>query len=370
MSGDRPDARAPHWDASERAWRITRYRDAAFLLKSDDVAIVEASAELAKLSARGGGAFPNLILLLGTSHPFQNGQAHDASRAMLKGMMAGLQRRWTAERIGSATAALLAEAGTEFDAVAGLAKRLPEIIVADALAMAESDVRRCAVLTRRVTEIWHRNALPLRELRTLEAQAAELTAALTGLFGEERRADFARLALVTMAGTDTTAGLIASALHMLVTQPALQQWLRDAPAGISGFVDEVLRYRPPLRRLLGRRTMKEVMLSDAVLPAGAFLIIDIESANFDAALFAKPQEFDPARAGPPPLSFGAGAHACVGAALARMEAKVAIEQLVGDFVIHPAGDAVRGANPDWYDFKRLPIRLERRGTLAKPAPLA
>ena len=119
---------------------------------------------------------------------------------------------------------------------------------------------------------------------------------------------------------------------------------------------------PPLRRIVGRTMLREIALPDAVLPRGAILLIDLERAHRDADVFAEPERFDPGRKGPPPLAFGFGAHACIGAALARLEAKVLIERLARDFTVHPAGDAVRGTSPDWHEFLRLPIRLELRSS--------
>src|SRR6185312_5755164 len=121
-----------------------------------------------------------------------------------------------------------------------------------------------------------------------------------------------------------------------------------------------LRFRPPLRRLVGRRTLAEVRLAGGEIPAGRNLIIDLDSAHRDPEAYPDPDRFDMERAGAPVLAFGFGVHSCVGAALARMEARVLIEQLVADLVIHHAGDAARGDSPDWNDFMSLPLRLERR----------
>jgi len=350
----------PRWQDKERAWLITRYADVALLLKSEAVGLVEVARELEKLSARlGGDALASLILLLGTSHPFQNAPAHEATRAVLKEMMARVTRRWTPQAMARLVGDMLIPLmSAPFDAVPAVAAALPATIIADTLGLSIDQVRLCGALTRDISTIWHQDVTPLRTLRTMEERAARVIELLheTG----QRRETFARLAFLTMAGVDTTSGLIGNALDILAADPALQARLNAEPARISGFVNETLRFRPPLRRLVGRRTLAEVRLAGGEIPAGRNLIIDLDSAHRDPEAYPDPDRFDMERAGAPVLAFGFGVHSCVGAALARMEARVLIEQLVADLVIHHAGDAARGDSPDWNDFMSLPLRLERR----------
>jgi cytochrome P450 len=349
----------PRWIESERIWAITRYRDAAFLLKSDDVVLVDVVGRLSRISDRLGGAFPNLLLLLGTSHPFQNGAAHDAARAALKEMMGAMLRRWTDDAIGASASELLAPFadGAPFDAAKEIATALPAGILAGMLGIDAVEIETLGELSRTISTIWHRDTLPLKELRAMEVAAERAVALLRETLGSGRSAEFARVAFLTMAGVDATAGLLGSAIHLLSLRPDLQQRLRTDPSLIPDAAGETLRMWPPLRRIVGRTTLREIVLPDAVLPRGAILVIDLERAHRDGDVFAEPERFDLGRRGPPPLAFGFGAHACVGAALARLEAKVLIERLVRDYVVRPAGEAVRGTSADWHEFLRLPIRL-------------
>ncbi|HWA91126.1 MAG TPA: cytochrome P450 [Rhizomicrobium sp.] len=345
----------------ERGWHIARYADAAVLLKSDAVAMIEIARRLEKLSARmGGDGFANLILLLGSSHPFQNPPAHDATRAVLRETMAELARRWTAETVAALVRDLLKphSGGEPFDAVKGLAQPLPSRVVAGTLGLEADRVLECGALAREVSAIWHRDVLPLRVLAAMEEQASRIVALLQA--SGKRRDEFARLAFLTMAGVDTTAGLLGNAIAILAGDPALQQRLRDDPARIPGFVNETLRVRPPLRRLVGRRTCAPVRLSDCEIPEGALIEIDLDSVHRDPDAYPDPDRFDIARGGPPTLAFGFGAHTCVGAPLARLEARILIEQLLTACTVRPAGAAVRGGTADWNEFHSLPIRLERR----------
>lgn len=365
----------PRWLDKERAWLVTRYADVALLLKSESVGLVEVARDLRKLSARmGGDAFSNLILLLGTSHPFQNAPAHDGTRAALREMMAETSRRWTAATIAALVRDMLAPlaGGAPFDAVHAIAARLPSTILADTLRLSVEQVQLCGTLSREISAIWHQDVAPLRKLRTMEDQARGIVDVLQTSHGGERRDEFARRAFLTMAGVDTTAGLLGSAMEILASQPALQARLRAEPGRIAGFVNETLRWRPPLRRIVGRRTSEAVRLSDCEIPGGALLTIDLDGAHRDSQAYPDPDRFDIDRAGPPNLAFGFGAHTCVGAALARLEARVLIEQLLADTVVRAAGDAVRGESPDWNDFVSLPIRLEHlpEESLAKLGPVA
>ena len=131
------------------------------------------------------------------------------------------------------------------------------------------------------------------------------------------------------AGGESTASLIGSAAWILTTHPDVQQQLRDQSDLLGAFLEEVLRYEPPFRghyrhvvndtELVRRRTARPV--SRLLLLWGA--------ANRDPSHFDDPGQFELDRpAGKSHISFGKGIHFCVGAALARLEARVVIGQLL------------------------------------------
>jgi hypothetical protein len=322
-------AQPPRWDSEERAWRITAYSDASTLLKSEHVSLVDIE-KISKISERMNGAFKNTVLLLGTSYPLQNPPAHGPIRVWLKDILSAISRRWTTDRVDELAVQLLAAAvDTEcVDAISLLAKPLPATIIGDALGLRVEDVYRSSELGQDIVSIWSRNMLPLRELAATEKSATTIVQLLAARWGDDRRAEFAGLAFLTLAGVLTSSSLLGSAIHQLSLAPELQDRLRKNPALVHGFINETLRCRPPARRILGYRTERELTLSAVTIPHGASLIIDIESAHRDPEAYPDPERFDPAREGPPSLAFGVGAHACVGAALARLEAKVLIERLL------------------------------------------
>jgi cytochrome P450 len=130
------------------------------------------------------------------------------------------------------------------------------------------------------------------------------------------------------AGQDTTSRLIAMGVKILAEEPELQQRLRKAPERIVDFIEEVLRYDPPVKvnyRLARRKTT----LGGVEVPPGTIFTVCLTAANNDPAHFENPEQFDIDR---PRLqdhmAFGRGTHACLGAPLGRLEARVAIERLL------------------------------------------
>lgn len=130
------------------------------------------------------------------------------------------------------------------------------------------------------------------------------------------------------AGGESTASLIGSAAHVLATRPDVQRRVRDDQELLGGFLEEVLRYEPPFRGHY-RHVVRDTTLSGVHLEAGSRLVLLWGAANRDPAHFEAPDEFRlerPKSHGH--ISFGKGAHFCVGAALARLEAKIVIGQLL------------------------------------------
>jgi cytochrome P450 len=130
------------------------------------------------------------------------------------------------------------------------------------------------------------------------------------------------------AGGESTASLIGSAAHLLATRPDVQRQLRADPDLLGVFLEEVLRYEPPFRGHY-RHVRNDTELSGVALAAGSRLILLWGAANRDGTHFARPDEFRLDRSdGKGHISFGKGAHFCVGAALARLEARIVIGRLL------------------------------------------
>lgn len=133
--------------------------------------------------------------------------------------------------------------------------------------------------------------------------------------------------LLLIAGHITTTALLGNAILCLDEHPAAAEELRADPTKLPAAIEEVLRYRAPFPRL-ARRTTTEVELGGKRIPADALLLLWVASANRDSAQFADPDRFDIHRMPNHHLSFGYGIHFCLGAPLARLEARVALEILL------------------------------------------
>ena len=130
------------------------------------------------------------------------------------------------------------------------------------------------------------------------------------------------------AGGESTASLIGSAAHVLAGRPDIQQRVRENPELLGAFLEEVLRYEPPFRGHY-RHVVNDTTLCGVDLEEGSRLVLLWGAANRDPSHFNDPNTFRLDRAGRKGhISFGKGAHFCVGAALARLEARVVIGQLL------------------------------------------
>jgi cytochrome P450 len=177
--------------------------------------------------------------------------------------------------------------------------------------------------------------------------------------------DGAAFALMVLlgAGGETTTSLIGNAVRILAERTELQEELRDAPGRIAAFVEEVLRFESPFR-FHPRTATRSTNLGGVTIPERAMVALLWGSANRDEAVFAAPDEV---RLDRPStrlhLGFGRGIHHCVGAALARLEARVVLTELLARttrFVLDPDGE------PRWTDslwirrHEQLPLVWECR----------
>ena len=132
--------------------------------------------------------------------------------------------------------------------------------------------------------------------------------------------------LLIVGGQETTTNLINNAILCFVEHPNELARLRAKPELLPSAIEEVLRYRSPVQWVM-RTPRRDIELHGQTIPAGKLVLAVIGSANRDPNFFKDAERFDITRDPNPHIAFGHGIHACLGAALARMESRVAIEEM-------------------------------------------
>jgi cytochrome P450 len=132
--------------------------------------------------------------------------------------------------------------------------------------------------------------------------------------------------LLLVAGNETTTNLIGNAMKTLLRHPDQLEQVAREPSRIPAMLEEVLRYESPLQGL-ARLLLRDAEIAGTKLPAGALVTALFASGNRDEHQFADPERFDIDRNPQGHLGFGQGVHFCLGASLARLEARVAFEAL-------------------------------------------
>lgn len=133
--------------------------------------------------------------------------------------------------------------------------------------------------------------------------------------------------LLLIAGNETTTNLISNAAVLLDRFPEQRARLLSGEVPIPAAVEEFLRYDTPVQGL-DRTLTEDVRFGDLRVPKGDRVFLMLAAANRDSKVFPEPDRFDVGRQPNPHLGFGFGAHFCLGASLARMEARVAWEELL------------------------------------------
>jgi len=263
-----------------------------------------------------------------------------------------LLREFVAERVER-----LREQG-EGDVVETLLKPLPSLVVAHFLGVPRED--------RELFDRWS-NAIVAANAEGDVLSAAQAVGEMMGYFAgliEKRKTDpgediisalvHGRLntgeevspakilgmgfTMVT-GGNDTTTGLLGGALELLTEHPDQRARLRDDPALLKNAVDEFLRLTSPVQGL-ARMTTRDVEIEGKIIPEGRKVMLLYGSANRDEREFGPDAaEFDVTRKIRRIMSFGYGPHHCIGAAIARLQARVALEELLSrcpDFTVDAA----------------------------------
>ena len=170
--------------------------------------------------------------------------------------------------------------------------------------------------------------------------------------------EFASLFIqITVAGNETTRGLISSGMHELIRKPELYRQLEANPEQLPTAIEEMLRWTCPLH-YFRRTATRDTEIRGQSIREGDRVVMLYSSANFDEEVFEQPMSFDIRRDPNPHLAFGHGIHLCLGANLARLEARVFFEEFFRHFSgIEETGEPVFIRSNSIHGFKQMPVRL-------------
>jgi cytochrome P450 len=167
--------------------------------------------------------------------------------------------------------------------------------------------------------------------------------------------------LLLIAGNETTTNLIGNILNILVERPALWQQLRSDRSLVETVIEETLRYESPVQRL-SRKTTRNVQISGVNIPEGDLVRVYFGAANRDQKAFPNPNEFRLDRDLRNHVAFGMGIHYCLGAPLARAEAKVTLNRLLDRFSGIECGTAPgvrQTVSTALFGFQYLPLAFKQ-----------
>jgi cytochrome P450 len=167
---------------------------------------------------------------------------------------------------------------------------------------------------------------------------------------------FANCVLLMIAGHETTTNLIGNGVLALLRNPSQQEILRNNPELIVSAVEEMLRYDSPVQKM-GRIARADILIAGLEIKQGELVCFGFGAGNRDPEQFASPQQLDITRQPNRHLAFGHGLHYCVGAALARLEGQIVINQILSSL----PGIHLEHENLEWHrnftlrGLKSLPV---------------
>ncbi|MGH2458822.1 MAG: cytochrome P450 [Chloroflexota bacterium] len=362
-------------DPKTGIWNVFRYQDVATVLADHRTFSSDFREVLPNLATFGEG---NIVAMDPPRHHQLRGLV---SQAFTPRAIARLEAR-----VEELTEELLDRTvdRAEVELVAELAYPLPVTVIAELLGVPAADRPRFKVWADALLEPGDANpndAVAMKKAtdqirnfheylgdhvadRRIRSRADLLGDLVTAEVDGQRLSDpeivgFATILL--LAGHVTTTALLGNAVLCLDEHPDAQATLRADPAAIPMAIEEVLRYRSPVAQTT-RVTTAEVELGGQLIPARQLLNLWLLSANHDECQFDRPDEFLIGRHPNPHLGFGKGIHFCIGAPLARLESRIALDALLGRYSrirVDPAYPLEPYADPGFNGTRTLHLQVER-----------
>jgi cytochrome P450 len=332
-----------HYNSPLRFFTLSRHADVLAALQAPDLYISGQGVYVGVPEYDDGKIADQVPLLITTDRPRHTQLRALVSRAFTPRRIALLE-----PRIRAIARGLLdnVKGRREFDLVREFSGPLPTIVIAELLGVPAEDQewfkeKSTAVAQfdpsapRDETQMGPALELGSYLAKVLAQRRSDprddlLSALLAAEIDGERLSDVELIGfgfLLLVAGNETTTNLISNAAILLDRHRDQRRLLLDDPARIPGAIEEFLRFDSPVQGL-ARTTTMPVTLHGVTIPEGSKVLLLFGSANHDERAIPEAERFDVLRAPNPHVAFGFGAHFCLGANLARLEARVAFEELL------------------------------------------
>jgi cytochrome P450 len=349
-------AAAPVYQHPFGFWLVTRYEDVSWLLRApgmsvEDRNMADGPMQQLREATYGDSAEVSAMSMLDRDPPDHTRLRKLVSKAFTPRAIEALRPRIT-ELVDGMLDTMARQ--RRVDLVDALAFPLPFAVIGEMLGTPPADHERIRQLSGTVVRSLEPVADPelAAAITAADAELTQIAAEmiawkranpagdlLTALINAEDDGDMlgddelvAQTLLLYIAGHETTVNLISGGMLALLRHPGQLDLLRRDPGLVPGAVEELLRYDSPVQASR-RITLEPVTLRDVKLPAGAFVMASLGSANRDQDFWgpdADDLRIDRENARQH-VSFGAGHHHCLGASLARLEASIAFERIVTRF---------------------------------------
>jgi cytochrome P450 len=335
-----------YWVESLQAWAVSRYRDVADVAKNTQLF---SSAPIIPAILGDQNPVPEVSWLISADPPAHTKLRRLVNKAFTPRMVAALE-----PRIKEIVSRLLdtIEQGDEFDLVRDFSTPLPLMVIAEMLGIEPERYREFKQwsddmvratggeisaaererLRSSMSDMQHyfERAISERRHNSREDLISALVRAEEEHQALSAREVLAMCFLLLLGGNETTTNLMGSTVITLLNHPDELAKIRDDLSLVPQMIEEMLRYESPVQGIF-RSATRETEIAGTAIPAGANVLILYGSANRDERQFPRPDVFDVGRNPQDHLGFGFGIHYCIGAPLARLEVRIAMDALLRRF---------------------------------------
>ena len=365
-----------YWVESLKSWAVSRYDDVASIAKNTQLF---SSAPIIPAILGDQNPVPEVNWMISADPPAHTALRKLVNKAFTPRMVAALE-----PRINEIVAQLLdqiAEKGGEFDLVHDFSTPLPLMVIAQMLGIEPERYREFKQWSDDMIRATGGEEVSPAERERLRGSMDEMRSYFEQAIAERRRNSredligalvraeedhhqltarevLAMCLLLLLGGNETTTNLIGSTVLTLLSHSAELAKLRADLTLVPQMIEEMLRYEAPAQALL-RQATADTKIAGCTIPAGSGVMILYGSANRDERQFPNPDVFDVTRNPQEHLAFGFGIHYCIGAPLARLEARIAMDAFLRRF----PKVSLRDQRREWIDSfvvrgpKSLPLEL-------------